>query len=139
MIRLENKAPVHSGIACLGSKGLSVLGGVVPTLYEEWKMNQKYSGLSRESMRLSQGGDVDGPPPFEKLQVGAPSQKLGQKGKSSCQYFSLSAYILVLLLFLLYCLLRLLLKLLPLLSSLKIYHLEWQVLGLGSLAILDAY
>ncbi|KAA0043355.1 tudor domain-containing protein 3 isoform X1 [Cucumis melo var. makuwa] len=89
-IRLENKAPVHSGIACLGPKGLSVLGGVVPTLYEEWKMNQKYSGLSRASIRLSQGGDIDGPPPFEKLQVGVPSQKLGRKGKFSYQQESSS-------------------------------------------------
>lgn len=80
---------MYSGIVCLSSKVLTVLGGVVPTLYEEWKMNQKYSGLSRASVRLSQGGDVDGPPPFEKIQVGAPSQKFSQKGKSTCQYSGL--------------------------------------------------
>lgn len=78
---------MHNGIVCLSSKGLTVLGGVVPKLYEEWKMNQKYSGLSRASIRLSQGEDVDGPPPFEKMQVGGSSQKFSQKGKSSCQYF----------------------------------------------------
>ncbi|XP_022145032.1 tudor domain-containing protein 3 [Momordica charantia] len=88
-VRLENKSPVYGGIVCLSSKGLTVLGGMVPTLYEEWKMNQKYSGLSRASVRLSQGGDVDGPPPFEKLQVGAP-RKFSQKEKSSYQQESSS-------------------------------------------------
>lgn len=103
---------MYSGILCLSSKGLTVLGGVVPTLYEEWKMNQKYSGLSRASIRLSQGGDVDGPPPFEKFQVGAPSQKFSQKGNSSCQYFGLCTCLPVLLVSLLFCYLLLFLKLL---------------------------
>uniref|UniRef100_A0A0E0BY09 Uncharacterized protein n=1 Tax=Oryza meridionalis TaxID=40149 RepID=A0A0E0BY09_9ORYZ len=46
-------------------------GGVVQSLYEEWQMNQKFSGLSRPSLRLSQNDDGVGPPPFEKLDVEA--------------------------------------------------------------------
>lgn len=70
-IRLENKVPVHSGIACLNPKALTVLGGVVQSLYEEWQMNQKYSGFSRSSIRKLEDRDSGGPPPFVKLQVGS--------------------------------------------------------------------
>lgn len=75
---MENKVPVHSGIACLNPKALTVLGGVVQSLYEEWQMNQKYSGFSRSSLRKLEDGDTGGPPPFVKLQVGSSS---GQKEK----------------------------------------------------------
>ena len=51
---------------------MSVIGGTVQSLYEEWQMNQKYSGLSRPSLRLSQSDDGAGPPPFEKLDIEAP-------------------------------------------------------------------
>jgi len=77
-IRLENKVPVHSGIACLNPKALTVLGGVVQSLYEEWQMNQKYSGFSRSSIRKLEDRDSGGPPPFVKLQVGSTT---GQKEK----------------------------------------------------------
>ncbi|KAJ7978849.1 Tudor domain-containing protein 3 [Quillaja saponaria] len=66
-IRLENKAEIHSGIVCLNPKVLAVLGGVVQPLYEEWQMNQKYSGFSRSSLRVLQESDTGGPPPFQKL------------------------------------------------------------------------
>ncbi|KAA8523068.1 hypothetical protein F0562_009491 [Nyssa sinensis] len=78
-VRLENKAVIHCGIVCLNPKVITVLGGVVQSLYEEWQMNQKYSGFSRSSLRLSQENDTGGPPPFEKLQVGAPSLRLARQ------------------------------------------------------------
>jgi len=71
-IRLENKIPINNGILCLSVKNVSVIGGTVQSLYEEWQMNQKYSGLSRPSLRLSQSDDGAGPPPFEKLDIEAP-------------------------------------------------------------------
>ncbi|VAH73859.1 unnamed protein product [Triticum turgidum subsp. durum] len=70
-IRLENKIPVNHGILCLSAKNVSVVGGTVQSLYEEWKMNQKFSGLSRPVLRLSQDDDGVGPPPFEKLDIEA--------------------------------------------------------------------
>ncbi|XP_058184003.1 uncharacterized protein LOC131301634 [Rhododendron vialii] len=70
-VRLGNKAPVHSGIVCLNPKVITVLGGVVPTLYEEWQMNKKYSGFDRSLIKASKEGDTGGPPPFEKLQIEA--------------------------------------------------------------------
>ncbi|XP_041008910.1 uncharacterized protein LOC121253081 isoform X2 [Juglans microcarpa x Juglans regia] len=82
-VRLEDKATIRSGIVCLNPKVLSFLGGVVQPLYEEWQMNQKYSGFSRSSLRLSPESDTGGPPPFEKLQIRAPSCRFVQQGKSS--------------------------------------------------------
>lgn len=82
-VRFENKAIIHNGIVCLNPKVITVLGGVVQSLYEEWQMNQKYSGFSRTSLKSSQNGDSGGPPPFEKLQVGAPSRRFTQQGKFS--------------------------------------------------------
>ncbi|CAO2174826.1 unnamed protein product [Urochloa humidicola] len=70
-IRLENKIPINNGILCLSAKNVRVIGGTVQSLYEEWQMNQKYSGLSRPSLRLSQSDDGAGPPPFEKLDIEA--------------------------------------------------------------------
>lgn len=70
-IRLENKVPINNGILCLSAKNVTVTGGVVQSLYEEWQMNQKYSGLSRPSLRLSPSDDGVGPPPFEKLDIEA--------------------------------------------------------------------
>lgn len=57
-----------------------MIGGVVPSLHEEWQMNKKYSGFSRSSLRLTQDSDGSGPPPFEKLQVGLPQRRLVQQG-----------------------------------------------------------
>ncbi|KAM7260134.1 hypothetical protein ACFE04_015875 [Oxalis oulophora] len=74
-IRLENKVALRSGILCLDAKSVTVLGGVVQSLYEEWQMNRKYSGASRSS-RLKLDGDNDGPPSFEKFQVGRGSRQL---------------------------------------------------------------
>uniref|UniRef100_A0A0D9UXH3 RecQ mediated genome instability protein 1 OB-fold domain-containing protein n=1 Tax=Leersia perrieri TaxID=77586 RepID=A0A0D9UXH3_9ORYZ len=70
-IRLENKIPVHNGILCLSAKNVSIMGGVVQSLHEEWQMNKKFSGLSRPSLRSSQNDDGVGPPPFEKLDIEA--------------------------------------------------------------------
>ncbi|GKC21584.1 hypothetical protein Tco_1023734 [Tanacetum coccineum] len=54
---------------------VTFLGGIVPSLYEEWEMNQKYAGFSRSTLKSSQSDDAGGPPPFEKLQSGAPSRR----------------------------------------------------------------
>ncbi|KAI4344064.1 hypothetical protein L6164_011338 [Bauhinia variegata] len=70
-ICLENKVAIHWGIVCLNPKVVTVLGGVVQSLYEEWQMNQKYSGFSRSHLRRLEESDTGGPPPFEKLQVGS--------------------------------------------------------------------
>lgn len=69
---------MRNGILCLNPKVITVLGGVVQSLYEEWQMNQKYSGFSRTSVQLSNDGDTGGPPQFEKLHVGAPSRRFNQ-------------------------------------------------------------
>ncbi|KAL6626859.1 hypothetical protein ACP70R_030585 [Stipagrostis hirtigluma subsp. patula] len=70
-IRLENKIQINNGILCLSAKNVSIIGGTVQSLYEEWQMNQKFSGISRSSLRLSQNDDGVGPPPFEKLDIEA--------------------------------------------------------------------
>ncbi|XP_050380528.1 uncharacterized protein LOC126797838 [Argentina anserina] len=80
-VRLENKAVVRNGIVCLSPKVLTVLGGVVQSLYEEWEMNKKYSGFSRSTLRLSKESEGSGPPPFEKLQVGAPRTQFPRQDK----------------------------------------------------------
>ncbi|KAK6941570.1 RecQ mediated genome instability protein 1, N-terminal, partial [Dillenia turbinata] len=81
-ICLENKVMVCSGIVCLNPKVITVLRGAVKSLYEEWQLNQKYSGLSRSSIRWSQEGERSGPRPFEKLQIGAPSHFSGSATKN---------------------------------------------------------
>ncbi|GKB72254.1 tudor domain-containing protein 3 [Tanacetum coccineum] len=75
LIRLENKVVIHNGILCLNARVVTVLGGIVPSLYEEWEMNQKYAGFSRSTLKSSQSDDTGGPPPFQKLQTGAPSRR----------------------------------------------------------------
>lgn len=88
-VRLENKATVHSGIVCLNAKMITVLGGAVSSLYEEWQMNKKYSGFSRSTLKVAHEDGAAGPPPFEKLQIGAlhkhPSQhkRYSEKAQSS--------------------------------------------------------
>lgn len=84
---MENKAVIHSGILCLNPKVVTLLGGVVQSLYEEWEMNKKYSGFSRSSLRTSQESGTAGPPPFEKLQIETPSSsRFGQPGRSSREH-----------------------------------------------------
>lgn len=73
---------VHYGIACLTPDVITVLGGVVPSLYEEWQMNQKYAGFSRSSLGIGQEGDEGGPPPFEKLQTGRAKHSSAHNGNS---------------------------------------------------------
>lgn len=80
-VRLEKKATIRSGLVCLNPKVITLIGGVVPSLYQEWQMNRKYSGFSRSSLRLSKESDDAGPPPFEKLQIGGSHRPLVQKGK----------------------------------------------------------
>ncbi|KAG6739585.1 hypothetical protein POTOM_057186 [Populus tomentosa] len=93
-VRLDNKAPVHNCIVCLNPKVITVIGGSVQSLHEEWQMKQKYSGFSRSSLRLSQETDNGGPPPFEKLQIGAPSHRSSRQairsGLSSRCYMQLA-------------------------------------------------
>lgn len=74
-VRLEKKVAVYSGILCLTPTTLTVLGGVVQSLFDEWQMNRKYSGFSRDSLKLSQQSDAGGPPPFEKLQIRASARQ----------------------------------------------------------------
>ncbi|RZR88229.1 hypothetical protein BHM03_00015757 [Ensete ventricosum] len=66
---LESRIPVHSGILCLNPKVVTVLGGLVQSLHEEWQISQKFSGFSRTSLKLSKNDDGTGPPSFEKLQI----------------------------------------------------------------------
>ncbi|CAN8244150.1 unnamed protein product [Cochlearia groenlandica] len=69
-VRLENKAVVRDGLVCLTPKEVTVLGGYVQSLAEEWLMKKKYSSLSRSSGRQSQESKAgDGPPPFEELKI----------------------------------------------------------------------
>ncbi|KAK8682899.1 hypothetical protein V6N13_038979 [Hibiscus sabdariffa] len=78
-IRLENKVMIKGGILCLNPKVVTVLGGVVQSLYDEWEMNKKYSGFSRSPQESGTGG----PPPFEKLQIEAPSSsRFAKQGRS---------------------------------------------------------
>ncbi|XP_076909505.1 uncharacterized protein LOC143566783 [Bidens hawaiensis] len=81
-IRLENKVVIHSGILCLNAKVVTVLGGIVPSLYEEWEMNQKYAGFTRSTLKLSQSNDTGGPPPFQKFQTGPPSRRITPQSRS---------------------------------------------------------
>lgn len=61
---------------------VTVLGGAVPSLHEEWEMNKKYFVLSRSSIRPSQeSGSGGGPPPFEKLQIGATSNRFAKHSR----------------------------------------------------------
>ncbi|EEF47010.1 conserved hypothetical protein [Ricinus communis] len=69
-VRLENKVPIQNGIICLNPKVITLIGGAVQSLYEEWQMKQKYLSSFHSSIRLSQEAD-SGPPQFEKLQIGA--------------------------------------------------------------------
>ncbi|KAL5975625.1 hypothetical protein ACLOJK_019950 [Asimina triloba] len=85
-VRLESKIPIHNGILCLDSKVVTVMGGLVQSLYEEWQMSQKYSGFSRSTLRLSQSGEGVGPPPFEKLQTGAHPHQAPQHHSSRGHY-----------------------------------------------------
>lgn len=84
-IRLENKVAVHCGIVCLNPKVLTVLGGVVQPLYEEWEMNQKYSGFSRSSLKKLENRDTGGPPQFVKLKVGSSSGIADYNAGRSCK------------------------------------------------------
>lgn len=87
---MEKKIPIHSGILLLNPKVVTVLGGLVQFLYEEWQMSQKYSVFSRLSQRLSNSDDGVGPPPFEKLQIDAhpynASQQQRIRGNQSCLF-----------------------------------------------------
>lgn len=78
---LETRVPICNGILRLDSKTVTILGGLVQSLYEEWQMSQKYSGFSRSSLISSKNSDGVGPPPFEKFQIGKqPHQVPWQQG-----------------------------------------------------------
>lgn len=87
-IRLDNKVAVHSGILCLNPKVLTIMGGIVSSLYEEWQLSQKYSGFSRSSLRPSQNENGVGPPPFEKLQIGVGPHRTAQQQASHGNVFA---------------------------------------------------
>ncbi|KAK8914042.1 hypothetical protein KSP39_PZI023679 [Platanthera zijinensis] len=69
--RLEKKIVIHYGILCLDAGTITIMGGLVQSLYDEWHINRRYSGFSRSLMTKSRNDDGDGPPPFEKLQTDA--------------------------------------------------------------------
>lgn len=95
-MRLENKATVHSGIVCLNAKMITLLGGAVSSLFEEWQMNKKYSGFSRSTLKVAHEDGTAGPPPFEKLQIGALHKHHSQHKRYSGQRrdtFNLTTYI----------------------------------------------
>ncbi|PIN24340.1 hypothetical protein CDL12_02936 [Handroanthus impetiginosus] len=70
-VRLQNKADIYGGTLCVNKKVITVLGGIVQSLYEEWQFKRKYLDVSRHSLRLSQDDASSCPPPFEKLKIGA--------------------------------------------------------------------
>ncbi|KAL0358384.1 UNVERIFIED_CONTAM: Tudor domain-containing protein 3 [Sesamum angustifolium] len=81
-VQLRNKAYIRSGILCLNEKVIAILGGVVQSLYEEWKLKRKYLDVSRHTLGLSQENASSCPPPFEKLEIRARVQGTGaSKGK----------------------------------------------------------
>lgn len=72
---------VRDGLVCLTPKEVTVLGGYVQSLTEEWQMKKKYASLSRSSGRQSQESKAgDGPPPFEELQIRTGSHHRGKHG-----------------------------------------------------------
>lgn len=72
---------VRDGLVCLTPKEVTVLGGYVQSLTEEWQMKKKYSSLARSSGRQSQESKAgDGPPPFEELQIRTGSHHRGKQG-----------------------------------------------------------
>ncbi|GFQ05556.1 tudor domain-containing protein 3 [Phtheirospermum japonicum] len=73
-VRLQGKADIYSGILCLNIKAITILGGVVQSLYEEWQLKRKYIDVTRYSLRLSQENPSNSPPPFEKLQIRVSAQ-----------------------------------------------------------------
>ncbi|XP_054795047.1 uncharacterized protein LOC129300503 [Prosopis cineraria] len=87
-VRLEDKTVIRGGIVCLNSGVLTILGGVVQSLYDEWQMNKKYSGFSRSSLRKVEESEADRPPQFVKLHVGSPSGPAGY-GDSNFRTLSL--------------------------------------------------
>ncbi|XP_011084097.1 uncharacterized protein LOC105166443 isoform X2 [Sesamum indicum] len=81
-VQLRSKAYICSGILCLNEKVIAILGGVVQSLYEEWKLKRKYLDVSRHTLGLSQENASSCPPPFEKLEIRALVQGTGAtKGK----------------------------------------------------------
>ncbi|KAL6549675.1 hypothetical protein OROHE_008406 [Orobanche hederae] len=72
-VRLQNRADVCSGILCLNRKVITILGGVVQSLYEEWQLKRKYLDVTGYALRLSQKNSPTCPPPFEKLQIRTPA------------------------------------------------------------------
>lgn len=86
-VRLENKIAMHYGILRLDAGTVTIMGGLVQSLYDEWQMSRKYSGFSRSLMRLSQNDDGGGPPPFEKLTTEACQRKVSQLHSSHGSQF----------------------------------------------------
>jgi tudor domain-containing protein 3 len=74
-VRLENKAVIRDGLVCLTPKEVTVLGGYVQSLTEEWQMKKKYASLARS--QESKAGD--GPPPFEELKIRTGSHHRGKQ------------------------------------------------------------
>lgn len=68
---------IRDGLVCLTPKEVTVLGGYVQSLTEEWQMKKKYSSLARSSQESKAG---DGPPPFEELQIRTGSHHCGKQG-----------------------------------------------------------
>lgn len=66
---------IRDGLVCLTPKEVTVLGGYVQSLTEEWQMKKKYANLARS--QESKAGV--GPPPFEELQIRTGSHHRGKK------------------------------------------------------------
>ncbi|KAL8492781.1 hypothetical protein ACS0TY_024104 [Phlomoides rotata] len=82
-VRLQNKADICSGILCLNKRVISVIGGLVQSLYEEWQLKRKYLNVSRQNLRLLQENASSYPPPFEKLQIQAPGWRAASVSHTS--------------------------------------------------------
>jgi len=66
---------IRDGLVCLTPKEVTVLGGYVQSLTEEWQMKKKYASLARS--QESKAGD--GPPPFEELKIRTGSHHRGKQ------------------------------------------------------------
>ncbi|GER37060.1 hypothetical protein STAS_13450, partial [Striga asiatica] len=70
-VRLVGKVDIYNGMLCLNKKVITILGGVVQSLFDEWQLKRKYMNVTRYASRVSQESESNCPPPFEKLQIGA--------------------------------------------------------------------
>lgn len=68
---------------CLNSKVITILGGTVQSLYEEWQMKRKYMDISSHSSKINE--NALGYPPFEKFQVRGYARATGVTSTTSAR------------------------------------------------------